>query len=136
MWDPAPYQGLNPGPLQWKHGVLTTGPLGNSQKSFDREHCVSFFFLSPLCSTTNVKCAYIYDCICILYDCVYIHSIFHSFKCIRDANKRDRILVSTFFFPSYEQKGFLFVLCMVSRVTLRKLPLPFYIKIPCKTSFV
>ena len=26
-----PDQGLNPCPLQWKRGVLTTGPLGNSQ---------------------------------------------------------------------------------------------------------
>ena len=27
-----PNQGLNPWPQQWKHGVLTTGPPGNSQK--------------------------------------------------------------------------------------------------------
>ena len=25
-----PYQGLNPGPLYWEHGVLATGPPGNS----------------------------------------------------------------------------------------------------------
>ena len=25
-----PHQGLNPGPQQWKHGLLTTEPLGNS----------------------------------------------------------------------------------------------------------
>ena len=28
-----PHQGLNPYPLQWKHGVLTTGLPGKSQKS-------------------------------------------------------------------------------------------------------
>ena len=29
-----PDQGSNPGPLQWKHGVLTTGPPGNSRGTF------------------------------------------------------------------------------------------------------
>ena len=30
MMDLVPWQGLNPGPLHWKYGVLTTGPLGKS----------------------------------------------------------------------------------------------------------
>ena len=29
-----PYQGLNPGPLQWKRRVLTAGPPGNSRTAF------------------------------------------------------------------------------------------------------
>ena len=29
-----PYRGQNPGPLQWKCGVLTTGPPGNSLGDF------------------------------------------------------------------------------------------------------
>ena len=29
-----PNQGLNPCPLQWKHGVLITGPLGKSNNSY------------------------------------------------------------------------------------------------------
>ena len=31
LWDP---QGLNPCPQQWRHGILTTGPPGNSLTSF------------------------------------------------------------------------------------------------------
>ena len=34
-----PDQGLNPRPLQWKHGVLTTGPPGRSPE-FSFEHAV------------------------------------------------------------------------------------------------
>ena len=30
MWDPVPYQELNPGPLPWKGEVLATGPPGKS----------------------------------------------------------------------------------------------------------
>ena len=30
----VPNQGLNPGPLQWKHRVLTTAPPGNSLNLF------------------------------------------------------------------------------------------------------
>ena len=29
MWDLVPNQGLNPGPLPWKHGILTTGSPRN-----------------------------------------------------------------------------------------------------------
>ena len=32
MGSSFPTQGLNPWPQQWKHGVLTPGPPGNSQK--------------------------------------------------------------------------------------------------------
>ena len=31
-----PYQGLNPGPLQWNHGVLTTGHLGKSYMTLQK----------------------------------------------------------------------------------------------------
>ena len=30
MWDLSSHQGSNPCPLKWQHGVLTTGPPGNS----------------------------------------------------------------------------------------------------------
>ena len=38
MWHVGPKlpdQGLNPYPLHWKCGVLTTGPPGNSQECFN-----------------------------------------------------------------------------------------------------
>ena len=33
-----PHQGLNPGPLLWEHGVLTTGPPGQSHIQVLNEH--------------------------------------------------------------------------------------------------
>ena len=30
LWDLFPDEGSNSGPMQWKQGVLTTGPPGNS----------------------------------------------------------------------------------------------------------
>ena len=33
----APWPGIEPRPWQWKHGVLTTGPPGNSPKSVDSQ---------------------------------------------------------------------------------------------------
>ena len=34
MWDPVPWPGIEPGPLQWKLGVLATGSPGKSWYSF------------------------------------------------------------------------------------------------------
>ena len=46
-----PDQGSNPCPLQWKHGVLTTGPPGNSLHIsffFSKKH-IKLFYLQPHC---------------------------------------------------------------------------------------
>ena len=41
-----PDQGLNPGPQQWKHRVLTTGPPGNSLKDL--------YNLAPTCLSNTI----------------------------------------------------------------------------------
>ena len=52
-----PDQGSNPGPLQWKHGVLTTGPPGNSQPLFLKlQPC----FLLPIASTISIHLWYFF----------------------------------------------------------------------------
>ena len=33
MWDLVPQPGIEPVPLHWEHGVLTTGPPGKSLKN-------------------------------------------------------------------------------------------------------
>ena len=35
MWDLVPWPGIEPGPLHWEHGVLTTGPPGKSPYTND-----------------------------------------------------------------------------------------------------
>ena len=38
IWESSfPNQGWNPCPLQWKQGILTTGPKGSAQSHFDSE---------------------------------------------------------------------------------------------------
>ena len=52
MWDLSSPQGLNPSPLQWKRGVLTTGPPGKSlfslrpKQSLLTSSCCFFQFVS------------------------------------------------------------------------------------------
>ena len=48
-----PDQGLNPRPLYWKLGVLTSGPPGKSG-------CVSFFFFNNFFGFLMVTFAYIF----------------------------------------------------------------------------
>ena len=44
MWDPVHQPGIEPVPLYWKRGVLTTGPLGKSQIcAFLRKKLISFY---------------------------------------------------------------------------------------------
>ena len=47
MWDLRSLQGLNPSPLQWKRGVLTTGPPGKS-----------LFALRPMQSLLTSPCCF------------------------------------------------------------------------------
>ena len=49
-----PKQGLNPGPLQWKHGVLITGPPGKSSVLGLLNHLGLTYSLKPyICSVTK-----------------------------------------------------------------------------------
>ena len=56
MWDLVPWPETEPGPLHWKHGVLTTGPPGKSSESFsmnelstlEKMEKIQMFFLSSL----------------------------------------------------------------------------------------
>ena len=52
MWSQFPNVGLNPHPLQWKHGILTTGLLGKSGGNWilntSRMNCGSFFRILKL----------------------------------------------------------------------------------------
>ena len=42
-------QGLNPGPWQWEHGVLTSGPLGSSHNRFLKLFFPQCFHMPLLC---------------------------------------------------------------------------------------
>ena len=49
-----PKQGLNPGPLQWKHGVLIAGPPGKSSVLGLLNHLGLTYSLKPcICSVTK-----------------------------------------------------------------------------------
>ena len=49
-----PWPGLNPGPQQWEHGVLTTGPPGNSQHYLYLKHNYDIF--SPIKLLAFIYC--------------------------------------------------------------------------------
>ena len=57
-----PDQGLNPGPQEWKHKILTTGPPGNPLNLFfyslitffKKSLCSSTCFLSVICHSTRL----------------------------------------------------------------------------------
>ena len=57
----SPDQGPNPCPLQWKHGALTTGPLGNSSilKILSRHFLISLgFLIHQLCKSILISTAF------------------------------------------------------------------------------